>query len=139
MNFLWRLSFVLENIFSQTTDCISIIFYLFQRQNVVHWRREWQTTSVFLPWEPHEHYEMGARSPYLNRYNQTIIVKNITQRANVWCMPFLSQRSFKVVRGSVLKWLKQIKDHILEGLINLSDNPKYFEKKPQNICFFWLK
>ena len=20
--------------------------------NVVHWRREWQTTSVFLPWEP---------------------------------------------------------------------------------------
>ena len=24
---------------------------------VVHWRREWQTTSVFLPWEPHEEYE----------------------------------------------------------------------------------
>ena len=23
-------------------------------KNVVHWRREWQTTSVFLPWEPHE-------------------------------------------------------------------------------------
>ena len=22
-------------------------------QNVVHWRREWQTTSAFLPWEPH--------------------------------------------------------------------------------------
>ena len=26
-------------------------------QNVVHWRREWQTASVFLPWEPHEQYE----------------------------------------------------------------------------------
>ena len=26
-------------------------------QNVVHWRREWQTTSVFLPWKPHEQYE----------------------------------------------------------------------------------
>ena len=26
-------------------------------QNVVHWRREWQTTSVSLPWEPHEQYE----------------------------------------------------------------------------------
>ena len=26
-------------------------------QNVVHWRREWQTTSDFLPWEPHEEYE----------------------------------------------------------------------------------
>ena len=26
-------------------------------QNMVHWRREWQTTSVVLPWEPHEQYE----------------------------------------------------------------------------------
>ena len=24
---------------------------------MVHWRREWQTISVFLPWEPHEQYE----------------------------------------------------------------------------------
>ena len=24
---------------------------------MVHWRREWQATSVFLPWEPHEQYE----------------------------------------------------------------------------------
>ena len=24
-------------------------------QNMVHWRREWQNTLVFLPWEPHEH------------------------------------------------------------------------------------
>ena len=26
-------------------------------QNVVHWRREWQTTSVFLLWEPYEQSE----------------------------------------------------------------------------------
>ena len=26
-------------------------------QNVVHCRREWQTTSVFLLWEPHEQHE----------------------------------------------------------------------------------
>ena len=24
---------------------------------MAHWRREWQTTSVFLPGEPHEQYE----------------------------------------------------------------------------------
>ena len=26
-------------------------------QNVVHWRRQRQTTSVLVPWEPHEQYE----------------------------------------------------------------------------------
>ena len=26
-------------------------------QNVAHWRREWQTTSVFLPWELYKQYE----------------------------------------------------------------------------------
>ena len=25
--------------------------------DVVHWRREWQNTSIFLPWEPYEQYE----------------------------------------------------------------------------------
>ena len=28
-------------------------------QNVVHWRRECQTSSVFLPWEPQEQYVGG--------------------------------------------------------------------------------
>lgn len=26
-------------------------------QNVILWRREWQTTPVYLPWEPHELYK----------------------------------------------------------------------------------
>ena len=30
-------------------------------QNVVHWRREWQATSVFLIWEPHEQYEKAKK------------------------------------------------------------------------------
>ena len=29
-------------------------------QNVVLWRREWQTTSLFLPWEPYEQYEKAG-------------------------------------------------------------------------------
>ena len=28
---------------------------------MVHWRREWQTTAVFLPWEPHEQYEKAKK------------------------------------------------------------------------------
>ena len=30
-------------------------------QSVVHWRKEWQTISVFLLWEPHEQYEKAKR------------------------------------------------------------------------------
>ena len=30
-------------------------------QNVVHWRREWHTTSVCLPQEPHKLYEKAKR------------------------------------------------------------------------------
>ena len=30
-------------------------------QNLVHWRREWQTTSVLLPLEAHEQYEKAKR------------------------------------------------------------------------------
>ena len=33
-------------------------------QNVVYWRREWQTTSEVLTWEPHEQYEKGIKMPF---------------------------------------------------------------------------
>ena len=62
-------------------------------QNVIHWRREWQTTPVFLLWEPHEQYKKvkiydTRRKPpppptttradgvqYATREEQTIIAK----------------------------------------------------------------
>ena len=32
----------------------------------IHWRWEWQTTSAFLPWEPHEQYEKAPHiGPHL--------------------------------------------------------------------------
>ena len=34
-------------------------------QNVVHWSREWQTTSVFLSWEPHEQYEKAFDKDFI--------------------------------------------------------------------------
>ena len=30
-------------------------------QNAIHWRRQWQIISIFLPWEPHEQYEKAKR------------------------------------------------------------------------------
>ena len=31
---------------------------------MVYWRREWQTTSEVLTWEPHEQYEKGIKMPF---------------------------------------------------------------------------
>ena len=37
---------------------MSLLFNMLSTSSLVacgvHWRREWQSTSVFLPWEPHE-------------------------------------------------------------------------------------
>ena len=44
-------------------------------QNVVHWRREWQTTSVFLPQEPHEQYEKVFTPPLFNLFLMVIWIK----------------------------------------------------------------
>ena len=41
-------------------------------QNVVHWRREWQTTSVFLSWEHHEQYEKAKGYDTKRRTPQVI-------------------------------------------------------------------
>ena len=38
-------------------------------QNVVHWRRVWQTTSVFLSWEFHEQYEKAMLSKSLIQFS----------------------------------------------------------------------
>ena len=50
---------------------LKIPFYNYkENQNMVHWRRDWQTTPVFLPWEPHEQYENRKNddNPMLARY-----------------------------------------------------------------------
>ena len=44
-------------------------------QNVVHWRRERQTTSVFLPWETHEQYEKPMNS--MRRQNDRILKEEL--------------------------------------------------------------
>ena len=36
-------------------------YFLQFKKKMVVWRREWQITSVFLPWEPHEQYEKAKR------------------------------------------------------------------------------
>ena len=45
-------------------------------QYVVHWRREWQTSSAFLPWEPHEQYEKAKTG--------TINGTQIQEREDKW-------------------------------------------------------
>ena len=41
---------------------------------MVHWRREWQPTSVFLPQEPHEQYKKAKRaleSPQIMHFRES--------------------------------------------------------------------
>ena len=47
-------------------------------QNVVHWRREWQTTSVFLPWEPLEQSEKAKSRTLKDELPRSVDVKYAT-------------------------------------------------------------
>ena len=48
-------------------------------QNMVHWRREWQTTSAFLSWEPHEQYENEKRHD-MERWKPRLLGAQYTTR-----------------------------------------------------------
>ena len=62
-------------------------------QNTVHWRREWQTTSVFLPWEPHEQCEKTFG----------VITKNSLPISTPWSFcPLFYSKSF-IILGITLK------------------------------------
>ena len=43
-------------LYSSSAYSCYLFLIIFFWQTVVHWKREWQTTSVFLPWESHEQY-----------------------------------------------------------------------------------
>ena len=62
-------------------------------QNVVHWRRELQTTSIFLPWKPHELYEKTKRkdterwTPHVSRCPicyWRLVEKYLPERTKEW-------------------------------------------------------
>ena len=63
-------------------------------QNMVHWRREWQTTSVFLPWEPHE---------------QWVRVSEVTQSCLILCDPMDCSLPLSSIHGifqaRILEWV----------------------------------
>ena len=45
---------------------------------MVHWRREWQTTSVFLPREPHEQYEKVKDRAFKDELPRSVGAQNAT-------------------------------------------------------------
>ena len=78
-------------------------------QNVVHWRRDWQATSVFLPWEPYEQYDLAywalkdkgkwtisaqkkqKSKIELKEVNRWIKVFHSTSNLLLWCHPWKAQ------------------------------------------------
>ena len=55
----WTFSFSI-NPSNEYSGLISFMIDLFDF--LTDWRREWQTTSVFLPWEPNKQYEKAKRT-----------------------------------------------------------------------------
>ena len=54
---------------SWVTSTTGYCFLLWLHPFILFWRREWQITSIFLSWEPHEHYEKGTErwTPQIGR------------------------------------------------------------------------
>ena len=76
-------------------------------QNVVHWRRQWQTTSVFLPWELHEHYEKAKRNDTERWSPQYSRCPNTTgeEQRNEDAEPKWKRHSIVVISGNESKVL----------------------------------
>ena len=39
---------------------------------MLHWKREWQSASVFLQWEPHEQYEKAKNITLKNELSRSV-------------------------------------------------------------------
>ena len=51
---------------------------------MVRWRREWQTTSVFLPWEPHEQHKKAKRFIFSVQFSSVQSLSRIWLFATPW-------------------------------------------------------
>ena len=83
-------------------------------QNVVCWRRKWQTTSAFLPWEPQEQYEKAKRYMLLEKSGEIAperIKKGIKMKSlshvqllsTPWSLPGSSVHG--IFQAKVLEWV----------------------------------
>ena len=67
---------------------------------MVHWRREWQATPVFLPQEPHEQHEKAKKKKKKNHhYNNALVSASGSVGGTVLLIIFL----LKPTNRNVLK------------------------------------
>ena len=64
-------------------------------QNVVHWRRECQSTPVFLSWEPHEQYEK------VKRYD------TVRWAPRLKCVQYATREEWRAIIPERMRWLGQ--------------------------------
>ena len=88
---------------------------------MIHWRWEWQTTSVFLPSEPHEQYEKAKRYDTSSVGAQYAIGDQWrnNSRKNEEMEPKQKQHPAVDVTGDVSK-VRCCKEHYCRGLWNVS-------------------
>ena len=99
-------------------------------QNVTHWRREWETTPVYLPLEPHELHKRSKKAtiwpciPLLGLCPE----KNIIQK-DTWTPVFIAALHTTAKTGkqpncpSTGEWIKKMWCiYIMEYCINIKKN-----------------
>ena len=63
-------------------------------QNMVHWKREWQTILVVLPWEPHEHKQDAL----------TTWCEQTTHWRRPWCWKDWRQKEKRATEDEMVGW-----------------------------------
>jgi len=81
-------------------------------QNVVHWRRGWKTTLVFLPWEFHErnekNYHMTQQSHYWAHSHNWKHNWKRNMYPNIHCKTIYSSQDKEPRYSLIDEWIKKI-------------------------------
>ena len=92
---------------------------------MVHWKREWQITSVLLPWEPHEQYEKQKDRTLKHELPRSVGAQYVTgeewrnnSRKNEETEPKQKQHPVVDVTGDGSK-VQSCKEHYCTGTWNV--------------------
>ena len=85
-------------------------------QNMVQWGREWQITSVFLPWGPHERYENGELEGIFRSQKKGIFSEHHSKTPHVYFIIYFSHEFHEWVIHSLPGNSRESKNHRISAI-----------------------